>query len=85
MNIGKYSHVTQAVQDLHWPVPVSARIQFKILILVFKAIHRLAPPYISDLITVKPKFSYNLRLIFLINFYSIVLIAPLYHLDKVFK
>ena len=60
MNIGKYSHVTQALQDLHW-LPVRARIDFKILILVFKAIHGLAPPYVSDLITVKPKSSYNLR------------------------
>ena len=60
INIGKYSHVTQALQDLHW-LPVCARIHFKILILVFKAIHGLAPPYISDLITVKPKSSYNLR------------------------
>ena len=38
MNIGKYSHITQALQDLHW-LPVRARIHFKILILVFKAIH----------------------------------------------
>ena len=38
-----------------------ARADFKILILVFMAIHRLAPPYISDLISVKPKSSYNLR------------------------
>ena len=53
MNIGKYSHVTQAFQDLHW-LPVCARVQSKILILVFKAIHGLAPSYISDLITVKP-------------------------------
>ena len=60
MNIGKYAHVTQALQDLRW-LPVCARIHFKILILVFKAIHGLAPPYISDLITVKPKSSYNLR------------------------
>ena len=60
MNIGKYSHVTQALQDLHW-LQVRARIHFKILILVFKAIHGLAPPYISDLITVKPKSSYHLR------------------------
>ena len=60
MNISKYSHVTQAFQDLHW-LPVRARIHFKILLLVFKAIHGLAPPYISDLVTVKPNSSYDLR------------------------
>ena len=32
-----------------------ARIHFKILILVFKAIHGLAPQYISDFISVRPK------------------------------
>ena len=37
-----------------------ARIHFKILILVFKAIHGLAPQYISDLISVRPKSFYNL-------------------------
>ena len=37
----------------------SARIHFKILILVFKATH--GPSYISDLISVKPKPSYNIR------------------------
>ena len=60
INIGKYSHVTQALQDVHW-LPVRACIHFKILILVFKAIHGLAAPYISDLISVKPKSSHNVR------------------------
>ena len=60
MNIGKYSHVTQALQDLHW-LPVDARIHFKILILVFKATDGLAPPHINDLISVKPKSFYNRR------------------------
>ena len=69
MNIRKYSHVTQALQDLHW-LPVRARIHFKILLLVFKAIHGLASPYICDLITVKPKSSYDLRS------YSSLLLEP---------
>ena len=42
-------------------MPVRSRIHFKILVLAFKAIHGLAPPYISDLISVRPKSSYNLR------------------------
>ena len=60
MNISKYSHVTQALQNLHW-LPVRPRIHFKKLLLVFKAIYGLAPPYISDLVTVKLKSSYDLR------------------------
>ena len=37
------------------------RLQFKILLLTFKAIHGLSPPYISELITVKPESTYSLR------------------------
>ena len=47
-------------RQLHW-LPVVKRIQFKILLLTFKAIHGLSPPYISELITVKPKSTYGLR------------------------
>ena len=36
-------------------------IQFKILLLTFKAIHGLSPPYVSELVTVKPKSTYGLR------------------------
>ena len=36
-------------------------IQFKILLLTFKAIHGLPPPYVSELVTVKPKSTYGLR------------------------
>ena len=60
MTISEYSHIIPALQDLH-RLPVHARIHFKILILVFKAIHGLATPYISDLISVRSKSSYNLK------------------------
>ena len=60
MDIGKYSHITPALYELHW-LPVLARIHFKILLLAFKAIHGLAPEYISDLLVIKRKSSYNLR------------------------
>ena len=42
MDIGKYSHITPALYELHW-LPVLARIHFKVLSLAFKAIHGLAP------------------------------------------
>ena len=48
------------LRPLYW-LPVVKRIEFKILLLTFKAIHRLSPPYISDLIAVKPKSTYDLR------------------------
>ena len=60
MDIGKYSHITSALYELHW-LPVLARIHFKILLLAFKANHGLAPAYFSNLLVIKRKSSYNIR------------------------
>uniref|UniRef100_A0A672Y631 Ig-like domain-containing protein n=1 Tax=Sphaeramia orbicularis TaxID=375764 RepID=A0A672Y631_9TELE len=46
-------HITPVLQQLHW-LPVKFQIEFKILLLTFKAIHYLAPPYLSDLLHVAP-------------------------------
>ena len=49
------------LHQLHW-LPVSFRINFKILPLTFKAIHELAPSYINDLVKIKPlHLRYRLR------------------------
>ena len=45
----KYDHVTPLLKQLHW-LPVRARIKFKICLLTYKALHGLAPPYISGLL-----------------------------------
>ena len=58
--LSKFCHITPVLRQLHW-LPFVKRIQFKILLLTFKAIHGLSPPYISKLITVKPKSTYGLR------------------------
>ena len=47
--LGKYDHITMTLYELHW-LPVEKRIQFKILLLTFKALNGLAPSYISDLL-----------------------------------
>ena len=60
LDLSKFCHITSALWQLHW-LPVIKRIQFKILLLTFKAIYSLSPPYISELISVKPKSSYDLR------------------------
>ena len=60
MDIGKYSHITPALNELHW-LPVPVRIHFKILLLAFKVIHGLSPRYISNLLVIKRKSSNNLR------------------------
>ena len=49
MDIGKYSNITPALYELHW-LTVLVRIHFKILLLAFKAIHGLAPDYISNIL-----------------------------------
>jgi hypothetical protein len=60
MDVPKYSYFTPILYELHW-LPVHARIQFKVLLFAFKAIHDLAPSYIKDFINVKSKSSFNLR------------------------
>jgi len=46
---GKYLHVTGLIRDrLHW-LPVAQRIQFKLCLMMYKAMHGLAPAYLSEL------------------------------------
>ena len=45
----KFEHVTLILRSLHW-LPIRARIQFKVLTLVFKCLHGNAPAYLSELI-----------------------------------
>ncbi|KAI2647989.1 putative RNA-directed DNA polymerase from transposon BS [Labeo rohita] len=47
----KFAHITPIFADLHW-LPVSFRIDYKILLLVFKALNGQAPLYISECLTV---------------------------------
>ena len=42
-------HITPILKQLHW-LPVQHSIHFKILLLSFKALHNLAPPYLSELL-----------------------------------
>ena len=60
LGIGKFSHITPALYELHW-LPVSLRIDYKILLLTFKCIYGLVPTYLSDLISIKSNSLYNLR------------------------
>ena len=45
----KYDHITPILSSLHW-LPITFRIDFKILLITFKALSDLAPLYISDLL-----------------------------------
>lgn len=45
----KFDHATPLLRSLHW-LPINFRIDFKILLLVFKSLNDLAPSYLSDLL-----------------------------------
>ena len=46
----KFDHITPVLIELHW-LPVTARIDYKICLLVHKCIHHTAPLYLQELIT----------------------------------
>ena len=56
----KFSHITSVLCQLHW-LPIKYRIEFKILLFTFKAIHGMAPDYICKLISRKSSTRYSLR------------------------
>ena len=59
-NVGRFDHISPSLKMLHW-LPIKFRIQFKILLITFKAIHGLAPAYLIELITLRTQCTYNLR------------------------
>ncbi len=46
----KYEHITPVLRSLHW-LPVTFRIDFKVLLLVYKSLNGLGPKYMSDMLT----------------------------------
>ncbi len=57
-------HITPVLESLHW-LPVSFRVDFKILMLTYKALHGLAPQYLSELlIPYTPTRDLHLKLVF---------------------
>jgi len=45
-----HSHITPIMKELHW-LPIPQQVDYKILLLTFKALHGLAPCYLSELLT----------------------------------
>ncbi len=45
----KRDHITPVLQSLHW-LPVRYRVDFKIVLIVYKSLNGMAPSYISDLL-----------------------------------
>ena len=56
----RFCHISPLLFDLHW-LPVKFRIEFKILLITFKALKGLAPTYIDSLISIKSTSRYDLR------------------------
>ena len=54
----KVDHITPVLRSLHW-LPVYQRIDFKIRLLVYKALNGFGPKYISDLL---PRYGPSRRL-----------------------
>ena len=60
LNQSKYSSTTEAFRKLHW-LPIRERIEFKIMCMVWKSLHGMAPPYLSDLLCRNNFHERNLR------------------------
>ena len=60
LNKTKYDSNTDCLKELHW-LPVVYRIKFKIVTIMHKCIHGVAPQYLKDLVTFKQPASRSLR------------------------
>ena len=49
---GKYDSSTRCLGELHW-LPIQHRVEFKIMTLVYKSLHGLAPQYLTNRLTRK--------------------------------
>jgi hypothetical protein len=47
----KYDHISPILDGLHW-LTVDRRIEFKVLMLTYKCLHQLAPPYLTELLEI---------------------------------
>ena len=54
----KFDHITPVLRELHW-LPIIYRIQFKVCLIVFKALQKSAPKYVIEML--KPMGQTNTR------------------------
>ena len=60
MQVPKFCHISPILSSLHW-LPVKYRIDFKIVLTTFNAIHGLGPKYLSELLHFKHNSNYSFR------------------------
>jgi len=56
----KFDHISPVLFKLHW-LPIKYRIQFKLGLLTYKAIHFKTPQYSSNLLAIKENKRYSIR------------------------
>ena len=56
----KFDHINPVLYNFHW-LPVDYGIQCKIWMITFKAIHGMAPSYLSNLVCIRSSSRYSLR------------------------
>ena len=56
----KMCHITPVLRELHW-LPVQFRIQFKFIMITFKAINGQGPMYLQELVKLQQDGASNLR------------------------
>ena len=59
-SLKKRDHVSDLLHSLHW-LSVRQRISFKVLIIIFKSIHRVAPVPLRNLISIKNRITLQLE------------------------
>ena len=56
----RFNHIIPVLFAMHW-LPVACHIEFKILVLTFKAIYQLVRSYICNLVRLREKCKYQLH------------------------
>jgi len=56
----KYDHISDVLKALHW-LPITARIDYKVTLLVYKCLNCNGPSYLSDLLKMKVYSKYDTR------------------------
>ena len=55
-----YCRITPVLKELHW-LPISLRIEFKVLLITYKAVHLFVPPYLASQLKHKTETDHDLR------------------------
>ena len=56
----KHDRATPLLKELHW-LPVERRISYKVALIVYKCMHKIAPEYLISLLSMPHRSNYSLR------------------------